>query len=388
LAENDSDSNRIGCPLVDPVPATERNVIRNNAGAGVHLNGADTETNFLFCNWIGVSDDGASAAPNGSHGVFINGGAHNNNVGGGSDTANTISGNSGDGVRISGSDNNVVLGNYIGVNDGGGAAIANGISGVALVSGASDNTIGSASSANGGNVISGNAETGVLLANTGTSGNSLDGNLIGLDATGTSAIANGTDGITVLGADGNVIGPSGSDTEQFIQYNEGAGIRILGSDDTVIGTRNTVKHNGEAGIAVSGDSTGNNIHVQAVYGNGGLAIDLGNDGHTPNDAGDGDSGPNTLLNYPVITSSSGGTITGTACVCNIHIYQAMGDPAAPGGGGVLVDTVSADGGGNWNATLPGDLTRLDVAVMATDLSLNSSEMAPRPQGFIPLVLRP
>lgn len=388
LIEGVSDSNRIGCPLISPVPALQRNVIRDNGGVGVHLNGPDTATNFLFCNWIGVSDDGASAAPNSSHGVLIDGGAHNNNVGASAETANTISGNSGDGVRISGSDGNVVLGNYIGVNDGGGAAIGNGISGVALLGGASNNTIGSATSDDGGNVISGNAQMGVLLANTGTTNNSIDGNLIGVDVTGTAAIPNGADGIAILNADNNAIGPSGSSTDQLIHYNGGAGIRLLDAGGAVIGTRNTVKYNGEAGISVSGSSSGINVHVQEVYGNGGLPIDLGNDGHTPNDAGDGDSGPNTLLNYPAITNSSGNMITGTACLCTVHIYEAVGDPAAAGGGGILVDSVATDGSGNWSATLPGDLIRLDVTVMAVDTSLNSSEMAPRPQIALPLIVQP
>ena len=387
LIENDSDSNRIGCPLGDPVPAVWRNVISANGGVGVHLTGADTETNFLFCNWIGLSNDGASAAPNASHGVLIDGGAHNNSVGATFDTANTISGNEGDGVRISGSDSNLVQGNYIGVNDGGGAAIANSISGVAIVSGASDNTIGSDTDPDAGNIVSGNAETGVLLAGSGTTGNTVAGNLIGLSAA-YGAIPNGAAGITVFGADTTAIGPTGSVTDQLIYYNGGSGIDVLSSDDVLIGQRNRVRDNGGTGIAISGDSTGVNVSAQEIHRNGGLAIDLGDDGHTPNDAGDGDSGPNTLLNYPVITSSSGNMITGTACVCTVHIYEAVGDPSAPGGGGVLIDSVVTDGGGNWSATLPSDLTRLDVTVVAVDLALNSSEMAPLPHVFVPLILRP
>ncbi|MFW6063862.1 MAG: right-handed parallel beta-helix repeat-containing protein [Chloroflexota bacterium] len=388
LVEDGSSSNRFGCPLVDPVPDTERNVIRDNDGPGVHLTGADTETNFLFCNWIGVSDDGASAAPNDSHGVLIDDGAHHNNVGATFDTGNTISGNGGDGVRISAGDNNLVLGNYIGVNDGGGAAIPNSISGVAIVSGASDNTLGSATSDNAGNVISGNAQTGILVASPGATGNSIDGNHIGVGSDGVTALPNGTDGVAVYGATDTAIGPSGSDTDQLIHHNEGVGVRLHDADGALVGERNTVKYNQSTGVAVTGSSSGANVKVREVYSNGGLPIDLGNDGHTPNDPDDSDSGPNTLLNYPVITGGSGGTIEGTACLCTIYIYEAVGAPSRPSGGGILLDTVATDGDGNWSYTLPGDLTRFDVTMMALDTALNTSEMAPTPRILLPLLVAP
>ena len=49
----------------------------------------------------------------------------------------------------------------------------------------------------------------------------------------------------------------------------------------------------------------------SIFSNGGLGIDLAVDGVTANDLGDGDTGPNGLLNFPVITSAveSGGTVT-------------------------------------------------------------------------------
>ena len=49
----------------------------------------------------------------------------------------------------------------------------------------------------------------------------------------------------------------------------------------------------------------------AIWSNDGLGIDLGGDGVTANDSGDGDPGPNDLLNFPLITSAfeSGGTLT-------------------------------------------------------------------------------
>ena len=40
-----------------------------------------------------------------------------------------------------------------------------------------------------------------------------------------------------------------------------------------------------------------------MYSNGGLGIDLGGDGITPNDSGDEDSGPNDLMNSPAGVSA-------------------------------------------------------------------------------------
>jgi hypothetical protein len=57
--------------------------------------------------------------------------------------------------------------------------------------------------------------------------------------------------------------------------------------------------------------TANSILRNYIFSNGALGIDLGVDGPTPNDPGDGDDGPNELQNKPLLTSavSSSGTTT-------------------------------------------------------------------------------
>jgi len=64
---------------------------------------------------------------------------------------------------------------------------------------------------------------------------------------------------------------------------------------------NTIAFNAARGVFVSG-GTGNAILSNSIFANTGLGIDIGDVGVTPNDTGDGDSGPNNLQNFPVLTS--------------------------------------------------------------------------------------
>ena len=63
--------------------------------------------------------------------------------------------------------------------------------------------------------------------------------------------------------------------------------------------------NGGDGVEVAGAlSVENTIRSNSIFGNGGLGIDLGTSGVTPNDPDDPDSGPNDLQNFPVLNPIS------------------------------------------------------------------------------------
>ena len=81
-------------------------------------------------------------------------------------------------------------GNYIGLNAAGTASVGNTNQGIAVFSGAANNTIGG-TAAGAGNVISGNGQVGLRFTNAGTTGNVVQGNYIGTDAKGPSQ--SGTD---------------------------------------------------------------------------------------------------------------------------------------------------------------------------------------------------
>ncbi len=151
---------------------------------------------------------------------------------------------------------------------------------------------------------------------------------------------------------------------------------FLNSGPNVIGggfnanNANTIAHNGGDGVAVvitTGPSIKKGIIRNSIYSNAGLGIDLGNNGVTPNDPSDGDTGPNTLQNYPVLTSVStnGGqtTISGTLnSTPNTSFYlefysSQTADPTGFGEGQTYLgalSNVTTDGSGNatFMAILP------------------------------------
>ncbi len=81
-----------------------------------------------------------------------------------------------------------------------------------------------------------------------------------------------------------------------------AGI-LLGDDDAAV-TGNIIHHNAGSGLELKGNSSGNLISQNSFYANGtaapALGIDLGQNDVSLNDSGDGDDGPNRLMNFPIM----------------------------------------------------------------------------------------
>src|SRR5205807_1283144 len=98
--------------------------------------------------------------------------------------------------------------NYCGIDPSGTTAAPNAIAGISLRNAATANQIGGVSAADR-NVVSGNTEVGVYITDPGTTGNTVYGNFIGTDKTGTSAVPNLGQGVVVSHtASGNYIGNS------------------------------------------------------------------------------------------------------------------------------------------------------------------------------------
>jgi parallel beta-helix repeat protein len=114
---------------------------------------------------------------------------------------NVISGNGSAGVIVNGSgaDHNVVAGSFIGTDVTGTVALGNGAQGVRISNGGSSNLIGTdgdgLADAEERNIISGNSGLGVYLF--AANQNTVAGNYIGTDVTGTVALGNGERGVLV-----------------------------------------------------------------------------------------------------------------------------------------------------------------------------------------------
>ncbi|MCY2951361.1 MAG: right-handed parallel beta-helix repeat-containing protein [Planctomycetota bacterium] len=252
------------------------NVITGNGYAGVYLKNTNplipaTSANQIWNNWIGLGAGGAAITSLQGYGVNLEG-ATNTEI-----RNNVVSNSWLHGVVLmAGASRNVLTSNNIGLDPSGSTALANAGSGV-LISDSADNTIGQS------NVISGNSEAGIVISGAKSLRNTIVGNYIGVAANGEKPIGNGRDGIAIVSeASQNVIGTAAA--RNVIACNGGPGVGIKS------GTRNTVRYN-------------------SIFANKGYAIDLSGDGETANHDPKDDTStkPNKLLNYPVITQFQPGS---------------------------------------------------------------------------------
>ena len=211
-----------GC-VIGGTSAAERNVISGNLEAGVAI-ATSAVNNQVLGNYIGLDAPGRAAVPNGTHGISVAGGTFGTAIGGAvAGAGNVISGNAGHGIWIIDSDNNTVQGNIIGLDHAGSAVVANGGSGILFSSGANSLIGGTSPAAR--NVVSGNVGIGIEMAG-GSSvvGTRVQGNYIGTDDTGTYDRGNGSTGITLAGAEGVTIGGLVAGAGNLISGNDACGI--------------------------------------------------------------------------------------------------------------------------------------------------------------------
>jgi len=266
------------------------NAIAKNAGYGLWISGPRSIGNNVLGNLIGSSPDLDLASFPNSRGVQIDGGASANAIGGsGTGEANAIGGNTNHGVFISdaGTNGNSVQYNIIGLNRARTATVANQQDGISISAGAQQTGVHD-------NVISGNYRWGIFQAGSTTTGTAINNNVIGLRGSANNAndntiAANGLGGVWFTDSPGNTIGPGnridgnhgpgieisdenadgntikgnviGLDNAGAAAGNTGAGVYIHnGADNTLVGgataaDRNIVSASSGAGIQVSNATT-------------------------------------------------------------------------------------------------------------------------------------
>lgn len=254
----------------------DRNIISGNTLYGIYISGPSTTGNVVLGNYIGTNVAGTAALPNLKGGVILTDSTYGNTIGSGTAASrNVISGNTDAGIWITGSgvNSNSVTGNYVGTNAAGTAALANSANGMYILDGASNNIVT-------GNVLSGNGSEGLRIADSGTSGNKAYGNLAGTSADGNSAVPNGFAGITLFfGASGNEVGGSLTGQGNVMSGNGTVGLAIGFA--------------GTSGNLVFGNRIGTNASGMSVVPNGFAGVYL-TDACSGNHLGDGPGSGNLI----------------------------------------------------------------------------------------------
>jgi CSLREA domain-containing protein len=270
-----------------------------------------------------------------------------------------------------GATNNIIRNNRIGTDSAGVTAAPNTGAGIALFTGAFNNTIT-------GNLISGNTLQGIYFDGTSVAvtGNVVQGNRIGTAANGTTALPN----------------------VQGIVFNDGSLNNIIGG--TGAGQANIIAFNTQSGIVVVGNSTrGNTFSGNSIFQNGLLGIDLLDDKLPTLGISGGGLGPNRLALRPTLTKAqvfgSFGVFAGSASPnSTIEIFIADPSPSGFGSGKTYCKSVTADGSGAFNfaGTLAclagGTFTATSSLTDGSTSEFGNNLTATRPPlTFLPLVLR-
>ncbi len=236
-------------------------VVRDTLGDGIVVTGSD---NVIAGNYLGLNAAGVVANPNAFHGVHISAGT-NNRVGGPAVAdRNVIASNPAGEVFVFAGDSQRIEGNYLGLNETGAAGIGGG-GGVILESdfnAVEDNVIAS-------------ELTGVHVEG---DDNTVRGNKVGTDFDGDTALGN-IWGISVFGGNGNVI------DDNLVSGNLFTGVS-LAADDGDPAEDNTVQDNqigtSAAGSAALPNGTGveinasneNTLTGNVVSGNSGDGVQI------------------------------------------------------------------------------------------------------------------
>lgn len=298
------------------------NTISGNTDEGILIESATNGT-LIVGNVVGLDFDGLTVIGNGKDGILVNGGVA------ASILTNVVSGNLDDGIHVEGvtASGVVVAGNTVGLTSAGDDAAGNAAVGVRIVEVPSAVVGGGSSTAR--NIVSANGSHGILIASEAVEGGSaaqVAFNYVGTDVAGTTAFANGGDGIRIdgVGADSpNVI-------SNVVSGNQGTGIRVTGGASFARIASNTVGL--DASVVAPLGNMGHGIAVE-----GGESHFVGGSADDANIvAANQESGIVALatINATIVANVTGTETTGAAGLGNV------------GDGILILDAVATEVRGN------------------------------------------
>lgn len=328
IGMQDASSNIIGS-----LAPGEFNLISGNTTAGIVIDGLTSTGNQVFGNRVGTDINGTTSISNES-GIILSYASHTIIGGTTYRHRNIISGNSGNGIVLNGTgtQQNLVKGNFIGTDISGMAPLSN-YSGISILSNANSNTIGGLTVPER-NIISGNFEMGVYIES--SDSNVLINNFFGPDSTGLNAFKIAGD--SMLQGNG-------------VEFNTVSKYNILGGYTAA--ERNLISGNRLYGMVYYG-----NCNHNSTIGNY-IGTDVSGNAPLPNATGicvDGGSNHNPIINNVLSGNYSYGIFivtTGTyynVMKGNILGLNAAGTDTLPNDAGLLI------GGGTKYNVIGGSAT--------------------------------
>lgn len=312
LAGQTTQRNRVGGTAFN-----EQNVIAGSGSgsssfAGIRVHGTGTLTSTISSNFIGTDSIGSVDRGNLGDGILVIAGARGTQIQGTGAAPVVISGNDGNGIRVTGAGTSgtTISGVYVGVNGAGGttspvypsAAIPNSLDGIRIDSGAANTTV-TGTTVNR-TVIAGNTRSGVTVDGTATTGNRVENSLIGVIVAGTTSAPqpNAQGGLLVNNARTTAVAGN------TVSGNAAFGIRLTSALSTTI----------------TGNFVGLSLDRKAVQGNAGPGVDVQTSRNTL--IGGGSGATNYLAGNagPAVSIAGSGTLSTTVRGNLIGLVQEPG----------------------------------------------------------------
>jgi len=364
--------------LIGGNTAEKRNIVSGNDQDGINVEGINVTGNVVINSYVGLHQNGLTRLRNGADGVDVAEGAANNRIGGlNPGERNVISGNNRDGVEIShntGTQDNLFVGNFIGLSPAGNSTIYNGGRGITFEDEVANNLVYR-------NVIVGNGGDGVRFYT--VFDNQLYDNFIGVAPTGLGP----RDVIIPLpGAENSLaVMPNGSQPTSGYGL---SGVYMTGGSQRNRVTHNIIAYHPEYGIYLDTNkgylSYGtckpyyNTFSQNSLFDNVAQGIRL--------KSGICDDGleyfPNNGIQIPQITAATNTLVAGNTCAgCQVELFLA--DKAVvdnPGGdnfgeGKTYLAQGTAANSGSFTIAVSGVAVGDILTAHTTDSAGNTSEFA-------------